>query len=656
MDTLTQALAPTSRVDLAREADFNLGWLLIRPSRREVQGGGESHVLQRRVMQVLVALAHSTNEVVSPQELVLRCWGGLSVSDDAIGRCIAQLRRLAANWPAPPFEIETIAGVGYRLEGVPATSTTLSFRGHAERPARNRRRVTDLVARRPRFAVGFATVLVAIVAATWVAFGWEARAPTLVTPVIAVRPLTAIGADPALPPLALRASDAIGGFLGGSAVRVVSGPNARAPLTFGGSVASAGGQLHLQLYLEDTPAGAKIWSREFVEPVERADSLIDEAEGGAMEATNIVRGFYGRSGLLLDPETALLTIRGSENMIEPTTDNSVDSVRDLEQALSRRPDQPGLHTSYAAALVAGSAAAPAAERAQMLSRARDEVETVIRAHRDTDGAAAHTLALIEQAEAPLDWVGAEKRLDQVLQTAPDNAFINGDKCAFLIRVGRAHESLFYCRRALSLRPHTAWFLTLYAEALDSLQNEEPQLPDAALDEGARLYPDYFPLRIYRFARAAFGGSPDRAVQLLHGPDTVPPLAAEDIHALELLEKARKSRARADADTAMAALREADAHQPVDDLRFLAPMALGRLDEAFAAADISQVILPERELLVLGFTEPLRRDRRYWPLAAKAGLVRYWLTTNKWPDFCSDPTYPLDCRAEARRVATLLLRG
>src|SRR5579871_3232119 len=115
MDKLAQAFVPPSRIDLAREADFSLGALRIRPSRREVEGGGLRRILQRRVMQVLVALAHSSSEVVSQHELIVRCWGGLSVSDDAIGRCIAQLRRLAAAWPQPPFEIKTVAGVGYRL-------------------------------------------------------------------------------------------------------------------------------------------------------------------------------------------------------------------------------------------------------------------------------------------------------------------------------------------------------------------------------------------------------------------------------------------------------------------------------------------------------------------------------------------------------------
>jgi len=139
MDKLTQSLLPPSRIDLAREPDFRLGAVMARPSRREVEACGVRHLLQPRVMQVLVALARSPNEVVSQQELILRCWAGLSVSDDAIGRCIGQLRRLAASWAEPPFEIETIAGVGYRLEPlrpvVAPSPSVLSPGRRAEAPA-----------------------------------------------------------------------------------------------------------------------------------------------------------------------------------------------------------------------------------------------------------------------------------------------------------------------------------------------------------------------------------------------------------------------------------------------------------------------------------------------------------------------------------------
>ena len=139
---------------------------------------------------------------------------------------------------------------------------------------------------------------------------------------------------------------------------------------------------------------------------------------------------------------------------------------------------------------------------------------------------------------------------------------------------------------------------------------------------------------------------------MRNPDTFPPILPGDVTAIELLEKARKTGSVADGDAAMAAVRNADEHLPLSDFRFLFPMALGRMDAAFASPDVALVGGPEASALTLPFLDRLRRDPRFWPLAAKAGLVRYWLASNKWPDFCSDPTYPLDCHAEAKKVASI----
>jgi DNA-binding winged helix-turn-helix (wHTH) protein len=105
------ALAP---IRLAREPDFRLGVLTVRPSLCEVQARGGRQRLQPRVMQVLVALARVENRVVSRDALIETCWGGRIVGEDAINRCIGRLRRLAETCEGG-FAIETVARVGYRL-------------------------------------------------------------------------------------------------------------------------------------------------------------------------------------------------------------------------------------------------------------------------------------------------------------------------------------------------------------------------------------------------------------------------------------------------------------------------------------------------------------------------------------------------------------
>jgi TolB-like protein/DNA-binding winged helix-turn-helix (wHTH) protein len=143
MNTDKSLLSTDLPIDLAREADFSLGKLRVRPSLREVECLGETadettgekadqkEVLEPRVMQVLVGLARRRGQVTSRDQLVQECWAGRVVGEDALQRCIAKVRRLAE--VKGGFTIDTIARVGYRLtevevvplavEAAPATQT-----------------------------------------------------------------------------------------------------------------------------------------------------------------------------------------------------------------------------------------------------------------------------------------------------------------------------------------------------------------------------------------------------------------------------------------------------------------------------------------------------------------------------------------------------
>ena len=107
---------PTSRrIDLAEEQEFDLGHMRVVPAERSVVVNGDRRELQPRIMQVLVALAKTSPDVLSRDKLVELCWDGRIVGDDALNRCILTLRHLAQDFNPQPFSIETVPRIGHRL-------------------------------------------------------------------------------------------------------------------------------------------------------------------------------------------------------------------------------------------------------------------------------------------------------------------------------------------------------------------------------------------------------------------------------------------------------------------------------------------------------------------------------------------------------------
>ncbi|MCR5879316.1 winged helix-turn-helix domain-containing protein [Phenylobacterium sp. J367] len=101
-------------LNLAREMPFGLAGTHVRPAALEVETAGQVTQLEPRVMKVLVALHRSRGQPVSRDELIDICWNGRIVTEGALNRCVAQLRKaLSCN---PRIRLDTIPTVGYRLQ------------------------------------------------------------------------------------------------------------------------------------------------------------------------------------------------------------------------------------------------------------------------------------------------------------------------------------------------------------------------------------------------------------------------------------------------------------------------------------------------------------------------------------------------------------
>jgi TolB-like protein/Tfp pilus assembly protein PilF/DNA-binding winged helix-turn-helix (wHTH) protein len=94
---------------------FRLGELIVDPTAGAVLRPDGLQRLAPRVAATLSALAERPGQTVARRELIERAWPGGTGSDDALVKCVGELRRALGDDPRRHRYVETVAGHGYRL-------------------------------------------------------------------------------------------------------------------------------------------------------------------------------------------------------------------------------------------------------------------------------------------------------------------------------------------------------------------------------------------------------------------------------------------------------------------------------------------------------------------------------------------------------------
>jgi DNA-binding response OmpR family regulator len=93
---------------LYRFADYELD-----TQRRELRRAGQPVTIEPKVFEVLLYLLQHRERVVTKEELLAHCWPGTFVSDAALSRCLAKVRKAVQPDQAAPPVIKTVYGQGY---------------------------------------------------------------------------------------------------------------------------------------------------------------------------------------------------------------------------------------------------------------------------------------------------------------------------------------------------------------------------------------------------------------------------------------------------------------------------------------------------------------------------------------------------------------
>jgi DNA-binding winged helix-turn-helix (wHTH) protein/predicted ATPase len=97
------------------DGEFRIGPWLVQPSLNVICKHGTTVHLEPKVMEVLVCLAKRAGEAVPRAYLLETVWPGTFVTDDALKRCVFELRRAFNDDASKPDIIETIPKRGYRM-------------------------------------------------------------------------------------------------------------------------------------------------------------------------------------------------------------------------------------------------------------------------------------------------------------------------------------------------------------------------------------------------------------------------------------------------------------------------------------------------------------------------------------------------------------
>jgi DNA-binding winged helix-turn-helix (wHTH) protein/TolB-like protein len=635
----TQKAMWVNGIDLAQEADFDLGLLRVRPARCEVSRDGASEILQRRVMQVLVALAQARGSVITQDDLVRRCWRGLSVTDDAIFRCISKLRKLAAGYPDPPFTIETIPGVGYRL-----TVPGLADDGpQAVAPDRQ-------IGSRAWWGAVLG-ILVMAGAAFWVIRG---HAPSPHALRVAVQPFETLTDSAEARSLARRIPNEVVDVLGNSQIETVlvgeqvkaGGRLASSPpgLIVTGILRDDGRNTVVDLRLEDGTNRAALWSTDFKRDSREASDLPLEVAARVADAVNIIR-FARTADPPLTDDSALTAVIQMNDLMRGANDDPWVPIKTAQDIVARHPEFAFGHSLLAAAYSDAFLDADPLDRPQALKdAARREASLTLKLDPQDAGA----YIILSELLPKYDYRGQEAIFMRGLKFAKHPkqplAGLYSYYGLMLGNVGRLREALSF---QLAAHATDEWGPARTTKLVD-IHATMGNIAEAksALQKAVQFWPNHPGVWKRQQFIAGFYEQPSDALAIFDRLDAHSSLHESNAVWRAFVEAKATHSERVTRASILKILAAGD-HGTIS--RENEVMMLAALGETKRAIGVVNSILDHQELdawfLFTPVTRNLRHDPGFVPLASRLGLIKYWREAGRRPDFCTGPAARNECSAQ-----------
>jgi len=237
-------------------------------------------------------------------------------------------------------------------------------------------------------------------------------------------------------------------------------------------------------------------------------------------------------------------------------------------------------------------------------------------------------------------------LERAVQLDADNPDLLLMRAEFNLAVGRMADVIEDATRAVELNPLSPGLRShmivdlAYSGRLQSAQEE--------LRRAEQLWPQSPAINDARFRLSLRYGDPNVALALMRtGSIGRQPMISSTTEAILI------ARANPTIDNVQRAIATVETHA-ASDTRILADLVQA-WGEFHRENELFQTLLNwknAKAIALVGeafFRPPLarfRQDVRFMQIADRAGLVDYWLSSEKWPDFCAEPDLSYDCKEVA----------
>ncbi len=622
--------------DLATRSDFRIGGLEVSPSAGRARIGDQEVRVEPRVMEVLIVLWENAGRSVSRDRLIELCWGGRVVSDDAVNRIIAKVRGLSRLHDPPPFTLETLPKIGFRLTAGAGVEAGVGVGGDAaagDELVGSAGGADGLgfwrrVLRRRGVALGGLAGLLALIGVVALVANWPAG--RVVEGWVEVAPMQVASDDAEVRRVGGRVDETIVRFLPSLGIRTAAADapgatwrGARAEFRIAGVVDRRGDVLVANGQILEPQSGLLLWSGVY----ERGAGTPD----GFEEAfSSFVTGVLACALDQRAHETAKVSVQVFSQLLD-VCEAVVFQRRDgLEPARDLMRAAPTLAVSHA--MLAGATLNDLDIRGggeRELDETLETAETL--AERSLAIAADQPIGHISLARIAMyrgALAEAERRFRMAIEIDPDLTPTVVIYAGFLQDVGRLDEARQISERAATMADPR---LVGFGPSLAFLQAMAGDM-DAArrtMDRVARIEPDFAgPLAAYV---DFWWGAPsaDAAGGAGGGGDVVSGCFGEVLTQLDAPDAARS-------------LPPACAGEDVlTRMRLLS--RLGLVDEAYAA--FAQAPAAEQRYTSALFGPEMaafRADARFAEVAERLGLAEYWRETGSAPDFCRRREAPQTC--------------